>query len=376
MRLSTVGCALLLAVLGVPAGSAATSSGPPGTVIGTAPLADPKWAKLKPEAAAAQHVTYWSTQRVAGRPRTVQVTGTLFRPAGTPPPGGWPVVAWAHGTVGIGDGCAPSATAHSDRDAAYLKHWLAQGYAVAATDYAGLGTPGVHPYLDGSTAAYNIVDMVRAAQDVEPSMADKWVVIGQSQGGHAALFTADLAAEYAPESDFRGGVATGPPSSLEHVVSLANPLLPDIRQPGLTAFLAYILTGLATARPDVDVDSYLSDSGREIAAAAQELCYADMVERVRGVSIGSLLRKPLTDPLFHSAISSVIKPPVRGYDRPCFIGQGTLDTVVWPPLTAKLAAELTLNGQPVTVKTYAADHSGTMAASLPDTTPYVAKLLK
>ncbi len=73
----------------------------------------------------------------------------VFVPQGTPPEGGWPVLSWAHGTVGLGDACAPSRNPRSQRDANYLGHWLSQGYAVVATDYIGLGTPGVHPYLQG-----------------------------------------------------------------------------------------------------------------------------------------------------------------------------------------------------------------------------------
>jgi hypothetical protein len=34
--------------------------------------------------------------------------------------------------------------------------------AVAATDYQGLGAPGVHPYLDAKTAGFNVIDSVRA----------------------------------------------------------------------------------------------------------------------------------------------------------------------------------------------------------------------
>jgi dipeptidyl aminopeptidase/acylaminoacyl peptidase len=67
----------------------------------------------------------------------VPVSGTLYTPKGTPPSGGWPVVAWAHGTLGVADSCAPSWTTHIPRDAAYINQWLKQGFAVVATDYQG-----------------------------------------------------------------------------------------------------------------------------------------------------------------------------------------------------------------------------------------------
>jgi hypothetical protein len=40
------------------------------------------------------------------------VSGTLYLPKGEPPIGGWPLVAWAHGTLGVSDACAPSWTGH------------------------------------------------------------------------------------------------------------------------------------------------------------------------------------------------------------------------------------------------------------------------
>jgi dipeptidyl aminopeptidase/acylaminoacyl peptidase len=76
----------------------------------------------------------------------VPVSGTLYFPQGKPPPGGWPLIAWAHGTLGVADACAPSWTG-TPRDASYLNKWLQQGFAVVATDYQGLGGPGPHPYL-------------------------------------------------------------------------------------------------------------------------------------------------------------------------------------------------------------------------------------
>ncbi|MGH3433547.1 MAG: lipase family protein [Thermocrispum sp.] len=383
-RLLAAACAVLLtATLGAlaapaagatPATAAAGTTASPGAVIDSGPLAEPLWSKLRPEAAAATRVKYWSTQTVGGRNRAVQVTGAVFVPKGKRPDGGWPVLSWTHGTVGIHNSCAPSRNPRSDRDAAYLKHWLKQGYAVVSTDYAGLGSPGVHPYLDGRTAAFGAADMVRAARAVTPALARKWAVIGQSQGGHATLFTTILAAEYAPELDFRGGVATGPPSNIELLVSAANPLVPDLQSPELTTYFVYILSGLRTARPDFDVDSYLSEFGKRVVADGERLCYDAMYERVTGVPLGKLLRKPLTDPRFYAALRSVVGVPVSGYDRPFFIGQGAADTAVLAPLTVKLTSELTANGQPVTLRLYPTDHSGTMAASLPDSTPYVAGL--
>ncbi len=83
-------------------------------------------------------------------------TGSIFLPPrGDPPDGGWPVVSYAHGTVGIADQCAPSVAGFNYVELPAIEQWLAAGYAVVATDYAGIGTAGVNAYLDGPAAAAN-----------------------------------------------------------------------------------------------------------------------------------------------------------------------------------------------------------------------------
>ncbi len=38
----------------------------------------------------------------------VAVSGTISIPKGKPPAGGWPVITWTHGTVGLAAVCGPS----------------------------------------------------------------------------------------------------------------------------------------------------------------------------------------------------------------------------------------------------------------------------
>lgn len=67
---------------------------------------------------------------------------------------------------------------------------ISQGYIVVATNYPGLGTGGIHPYLIGESEARAVIDSVRAARDMPNSGAtNRFAVWGHSQGGHAALYT-------------------------------------------------------------------------------------------------------------------------------------------------------------------------------------------
>ncbi len=102
------------------------------------------------------------------RGQLAEGTGLLYLPAGAAPAGGWPVVSWAHGTQGIADRCAPSVSGpyQPERDGRFLDQFLAQGYAVVAADYQGLGSPGDHAYLHVRTAARNAIDLVKPAASI------------------------------------------------------------------------------------------------------------------------------------------------------------------------------------------------------------------
>ncbi|WP_278313232.1 alpha/beta hydrolase family protein [Lolliginicoccus levis] len=342
-----------------------------GELIDTSAAAPEHWI---PGTARAFRISYWSEG--AGEQR-IPVSGAVYLPAGTPPPGGWPVIAWAHGTVGLADDCAPSINARSERDLEYLEAWLAEGYAIVASDYPGLGGPGVHPYLNGRIAANGVIDAVRAARAAEPALSPSWVAVGQSQGGHASLFTARQAPGRAPELDFRGAVATGAPSQLEVLIPSLGPWFPEIGQPGLTVFVSYLLASVRATHPEADVDSYLTPLGRAVVDDAERLCYRDQRDRVAGIAMGALFSRQLTSAPFFEAMRDVVAVPVTEYERPFMIAQGGLDTTVWAPLTEILATRMRANQQPLTLRYYPADsHDSTMFASLDDSRPFVRELFR
>ena len=371
--------ALALAAGAVAAGPAAATAAPvgnaPGTVIDVGDLPASLWI---PGTGSAKRITYWS---VGSDGRPAQSTGAYFLPTGTPPPGGWPVLGWAHGTSGLGDDCAPSRVgpALPERDRPYLAKWLERGYAVTASDYVGLGTPGVHPYLDSKVQAHSVVDMVKAGRALELSLSNRWVAIGQSQGGGAAIATAAHATEYGgPALDFRGAVGTGVPAYIENTLLPLAPSVPPAALPaGITSYIFDILAGLRAAHPEIDLNSYLTPLGRAHVDAAETLCTVPAEEKAAGVVLGAAFTKPLAAiPNFHALLVDSMALPETGYDRPLFIGQGLTDIDVPAPLASAFAARLAANGQPVTYKAYPSDHSGTFVQSQADTIPFVARLFE
>ncbi|HLV89636.1 MAG TPA: lipase family protein, partial [Acidimicrobiia bacterium] len=94
-----------------------------------------------------------------------------------------------------------------------------EGWVLVATDYVGLGTAGPHPYLIGQGEARSVLDAVRAARQMpELDLAERTVVWGHSQGGHAALWTGAIGPSYAPEVDLIGVAALAPASNLVALV--------------------------------------------------------------------------------------------------------------------------------------------------------------
>src|SRR6201995_6054623 len=147
--------------------------------------------------------------------KPIFVAGVGIVPPGDPPPGGRPIVAWAHPTSGVVLRCAPSLAIFLFEQIQGLRSFVPDGSVVAATDYPGLGTEGPHPYLVGTSEARAVIDSVRVAGSFPGAGGGKkFVVWGHSQGGHAALFTGIIAKTYAPELDLLGVAAAAPATDL------------------------------------------------------------------------------------------------------------------------------------------------------------------
>src|SRR6478735_3902811 len=161
-------------------------------------------------------VVYRSTNGDSGEPTVV--SAAVFTPSGGAPAGGWPVVAFGHGTLGIDEPCGPSLSA----TLLGLTDWVVKltelGFAVALADFQGLGSPGIHPYLDSKTAGLNMIDSVRALRHTFPDVSDRWAALGGSQGGGAAWAVGEQAGTYSPEMPPRGVLALAPVADIAGLV--------------------------------------------------------------------------------------------------------------------------------------------------------------
>ncbi|GJF09694.1 lipase [Mycolicibacterium cyprinidarum] len=360
---------------GLDARSFSAAIPPSGALIEAVPL-DPA---LSVAGAGEAYRILYSTIDQHGRPAVS--TAAVFTPNAAPPADGWPVIAWAHGTVGLGDDCTPSALPRTERDNEYLTHWLDQGYAVVASDYAGLGTPGLMSYLNSVTTARGIVDAVIAMHQMELPLSPKWAVVGQSQGGAAAIATARWATEFSAGSglEYRGVVATGTPANVENLVKQAGPdmVVPPELGPVANAYTAYIVAALREALPQLGLDDVLTVAGRAAADSAQTMCLQDLSAELTDMTVPGFFTAAVTTlPGFDGAVDEFMGVPSSGYDRPIFLGVGLGDRDVPPGLTLAFADQLRADRQDVELKIYPdQDHSGTVLASLPDSSPFLTRVL-
>ncbi|GAC48397.1 lipase family protein [Gordonia aichiensis] len=362
MILGSVVSMLVAVVVGVvPALTSAPAAGAPataGTVLSAEDITDRPDAKVA-GAGKVVAVTYLSPQSDG---TLVPVRATIMIPSAQAPAGGYRVLAYGHGTAGLGDDCTVTdRMGHQGRYDEWLGPWLKKGYVIAATEYAGIGGPGVHAYLDGDVAGKNVIDSVRAARTVTPRFADAqvsrgFVSSGGSQGGHAALWAGHLAPSYAPELTNVGVAATSPPVDIADYFSAIRPGIPPVEVPDYVTYFSYVLAGLKVARPDVDVDSYLTPQGRKVVKDAQTLCYPNQGRATKGMTVGQLVARPFNEGPLIPALRSVTSVPEKGYPAPILVQQGTLDPVAFAPLTQQWVDRAKANQVNVDLRTYQAGH--------------------
>lgn len=199
------------------------------------------------------------------------VTGTVLVPKRPwQGPGSRPLVSVGVGTRGLADSCAPSWTMSQgwDYEGGEYEMMLDRGWAVAVTDMVGLGTPGLHTYEVGQEQGTAMLDIVRAAQQIPEAGLDPQGpigLLGYSQGGTTAGWAAELEATYAPELNVKGTAAAGVPADLLAVAKALDggPFV------GLAMMAAL---GYDTAYPELDLDSFLNERGRELVRKAETLC--------------------------------------------------------------------------------------------------------
>ena len=168
-----------------------------------------------PSGAKAVRILYHSSSSAGA---DVASSAVVLIPSGRAPAGGWPVIAWAHGTSGVARMCAPSLEKDMEYGEEGLMPMVRAGFAVVATDYHGLGTVGPHEYVNKVAQGRDVIYSIPAARAAVPSLGRKWAVIGHSQGGLAAWSVAEMEATL-HDPDYLGAVSVAGAGDLKGILT-------------------------------------------------------------------------------------------------------------------------------------------------------------
>lgn len=289
----------------------------------------------------------------SGQPTAI--SGTVFVPQ-APYLGTRPVMAYAPGTQGWGDQCAPSkemAAGNFDEQFA-VNNLLTRGWAVVVSDYPGLGTPGDETYNVGIPEGYGVLDALRAATLLPGaglSTAAPMGIEGYSQGGGAADWAAQLQPSYAPGLHLVGVAGGGTPANLQAVAN-------NINGTAFFAFLAGSAIGFNAAYPSLDLSSELTPEGQAAMAQLDTMCQAQALltyagHRIQDYTVGGV--NPITEPKWQAVLNAndlgAMKPQV-----PLYQYHGLLDEVIPLGVEQALHSQYCAMGVTTQLTGYAGDH--------------------
>jgi len=348
-------------------------SGAPGSVIRQRPSTftlDPVGQAPRPGVDARQLV-----HRTTGaRGQALAVSGTLLVPTTPWLIGDRPLVVYAPGTRGLGDECAPSYTLSqgTDYEGLFVSTLLDQGWAVAVTDYEGLGMPGQHTYVVGQSEGRAMLDLARAALGTGTGglrSGSPIGLVGYSQGGGAAGWAAQLESTYAPELNVRGTAAGGIPGDLARVGEFLEGSL-------FAAFALMASIGYDAAYPELDLEDFLNAEGQALLADAADTCLVsvDGIGTLLDTALSSRHDYTHTDPLADPAWQARFAENRLGQTRPAapvLQYHGVVDEIVEFDQAADLRRAWCDRGAAVTWATLPGEHLLGMVEGFPLVVPWL-----
>jgi acetyl esterase/lipase len=312
---------------------------PAGTLVSADPIRD------APAGMQAWKIRY-RTVLQDGRP--LEVGGVVAAPREAVPPRPRRVVAWTHGAWGVAERCAPSLNVQFLTISPALGEMVRRGYVVVAPDYPGLDSAVQHGFLVGRETAQSVLDAVRAARSIPGAAAGtRFAAWGESQGGHAALWTASEARRYAPELTLVGTAAAAPPTDLAD--NLRKGSNANVRAM-LTAFAVYSWSQRFGAPLSTLVNR--ANAG-VVTRLAQNNCITLDAKPKLGTALGVLpVRNALRNKDFGAIqpwarIARENSADPRAVTGPLMLAQSQADVVIAPAVTLAFARRYCTTGKPL-----------------------------
>ncbi len=340
-------------------------------------------------------------------------TTLLFVPQAPAPAGGWPVVAWAHGTTTGGQKLrAPSLSATLDGDltaGGYVTRYVwvigslvAAGYAVVAPDLEGLGAAASvpAPYFVASSLARSLLSGVRAAHHASTQLSTtqlsstqlstRWAAMGHSEGGHGALSVESHLNE-AADLSYAGTVAFAPLNSVAGIVDFhgarassdPDSAVDSVVQQNFNVGL--LATGLHVEQPQFELSTIMGSDLEQLLPSFTTKgsvdIVADITEAVRAKTVGAFsgfdpnwAHVPVMSAFL--AANDPAETPGFTLEHPTLILQGGRDVSVPEPMTAAFTEKLIAARAPVIYRSYPeADHFTVVPEAMPAALDFLARHL-
>jgi pimeloyl-ACP methyl ester carboxylesterase len=281
----------------------------------------------------------------------VAVSGVVLIPDGKPPAGGWPVIAWAHEFRGEARQCAPSLIRNLGVGP-LLAMYANLGYAVVATDYAGLGADSAKPVTDMESNALDVIYSVSAARAAIKEIGPKWIAIGAFQGAMAAVAIAESDSR---DPGYLGSVAT---SGLAD----AQPAYERYAGGASARMLLVLASSIKALHPEFQLSDMLKDEAIRQYQRAAPVCGGMGPEFTSEMLKAGWENTRFVKEFFASNTSG--QEAAHG---PLLVISGKIDPVIPADMTANTVARMCKHGGRVLFLKYpGVDTSGVMAASAAD----------
>jgi fermentation-respiration switch protein FrsA (DUF1100 family) len=267
----------------------------------------------------------------------VAASGVVLYPDGKAPRSGWPVLAWAHPVNGVARQCAPSLTRNL-LHGPYLSMYVNLGYAVVATDYAGLGTAFRNAFSDIQSNANDVIDAIPAARAAVPQLSSQWIAIGLAEGGPTAVAVAELESDMR-DAGYLGSIAI---SGLDDPQGLYQRSGSSGYETPL--FLAY---GIKTVYRDFDVKDILTDKGLSLYPDVEKFC-TDPSKR----SPSGILKPNWAGNNFVKQYFSRNRPARQLAQRPILVISSELDPITPIARTTEIIATMCKQGDRIQFERY------------------------
>ncbi|MBN2158605.1 MAG: Triacylglycerol lipase [Spirochaetes bacterium] len=325
----------------------------------------------------AWNVMYYSTDSL-GVPNIV--TGTVIVPTKL-----WslfsnrPIIAYAIGTHGLCQTCAPSVQmkAGLDYESENLAQILNQNYAVVITDNPGYTIDAIPTYMSGKAQGHSLLDMVTAAGKLSPanlSKNAKVAIWGYSQGGQTASFAGELQPAYAPDINLVGVAAGGVPADFFAVA-------PYLDGKNGSAFLLSTVIGLWSQYPEgIPLPDLANAEGMAAIAEARTMCVFEALFTYMNTPLSTFVtgNTPFEELVAIPSVNETLDAQTLGrspIEVPVFMYHGTSDEFIELEQCLKLKERYCDLGVNTTFMVFAGEHITTQFQASPYVLNWIAQRL-